>query len=198
MNYNLSYPSLNCSACRQVDVEHERKSYKEKEMSQNKKKVPIDQSVWLKLDPVARARNQSTHELIREILEGFLVVNQVDTEVKTERRVYRRKEVVLPAMIYEQSTNGDMGRYFSATIVDVSIGGARLAFPLDRKGRIKFLSSSKDFEIVCYFPDSEVLCRFKCNPKYLAKNDGNVQVGAAFSETGPESFEPLSNFLAVE
>ena len=167
-------------------------------MSQDKKVVQLDQSVWVKLKPLARERNQDIQELVQEILQRFLEDNQGDAEEMQERRRYRRKKIILPAMVYEKSPNGDMGRYFSSSILDVSIGGTRLVFPLDKEGRIEFLCSSKEFEIICYLPDSEVLSRFKCSPRYLVKKEESLQVGAAFRETDTGSFEPLSNFLSVE
>ncbi len=167
-------------------------------MPKDKKVVQIDQSVWVKLKPLALERKQDTQDLIQEILQRFLEDNQGNADEGQERRRYRRKEIIMPAMVYEKSPNGDMGKYFSSTILDVSIGGTRLVFPLEKQGKIEFLNSSQEFEVICYLPDSEVLSRFKCNPKYFLKDEESIQVGVAFKETDATSYETLSKVLSEE
>lgn len=161
----------------------------------SKKLVYVDEALLDMLEPVAQNSNLSLSALLDNILRGFISENRIAQDDSEEKRKFNRKTVVMPAMVYEKSTETNVGRYFSTTILDLSIGGTRMAFPIERDQKIEFIKTGSDFEIILYLSDSRVLSRFKCRLRHVEKNDFMVNVGGEFVQGDDFSHEQLHSFM---
>ena len=161
-----------------------------------KTSVQLESEIISRLEPIAQSRGITLDHLVYEILENYVQQSPLLSESKQERRKHKRKPVQIPAMVYEQSHQENIGRYFSATILDFSLEGSRVAFPLTVQGKLDFLQESSHFELICMIPDSEGLSRFKCQPIYSMKKDQTLQVGNRF-EGNPDNNirKQLTKFL---
>lgn len=161
----------------------------------SKKLVYIDEKILDILEPVAEKNNISLSILLDQILRGYLEENNMDEAGTEDKRKFRRKKVVIPGMVYEKSQEANVGRYYSTTVLDISIGGTRLAFPVDRDGKIEFIRNNSDFEIILYLSDTEVLSRFRCKLRHVEKDDYTIKVGGAFLQGDEYSHEQLNKYL---
>ncbi|WP_045216461.1 PilZ domain-containing protein [Desulfonatronovibrio magnus] len=160
-----------------------------------KKEVYIDEKILDRLESVAKRSELRLSTLLDQILRTYIEDNEVNSPITDEKRKFKRKNVVIPAMVYEKSQEANVGRYYSTTVLDISIGGTRLAFPIDRDGKIEFIRSNSDFEVILYLTDTEVLSRFKCNLKHVEKNDYTIKVGGAFTQCDEFSNDQLNQYF---
>ena len=164
-------------------------------MSNKLKKIHIDQEIYEQIKIIASRSNMRKEKLIEQILTGYIHNKGLDKIDKDEKRRFKRRQVVIPAIVYDKSEAPDTGRYFSTTIFDISPSGVSLVFPLDRENKIDFTKDHSDYELMFYFRDCEVISCFKCKPGYVVKNDYNIKVGGSFVETDDLSHEQLSRFF---
>ncbi|MFW5730818.1 MAG: PilZ domain-containing protein [Desulfonatronovibrionaceae bacterium] len=164
-------------------------------VEKSKKLVYVDEHLLDMLEPVAQSSSLSLSALLDSILRGFISDNKIAQTYNQEKRKFSRKSVVMPAMVYEKSGDTNVGRYFSTTILDLSIGGTRMAFPIERDQKIEFIKTGSNFEIILYLSDSRVLSRFKCRLKHVEKKDFMINVGGEFVESDDFSHEQLHSFM---
>ncbi|EFI33359.1 hypothetical protein Dthio_PD0687 [Desulfonatronospira thiodismutans ASO3-1] len=162
---------------------------------QSKKRVHIKEELHHKLNLVALQENLRPSVLLESILNDYIQEKEFIDMKADDKRRFRRKSVVLPAMVYEGSDDPNVGRYFATTVYDISVGGICLAFPLEREGKIEFLKSRSEYEVICYLSGSEELSRFKCIPHYASRDDYTLKVGGSFVQAPADSHDKLSQYL---
>lgn len=165
------------------------------------RKIYINEQVLDKLEVLAGKNNLSLSTLLNHVFTRYLENNKY-TAPDIEQRRFARRKLVTPSLIYEQIRRGgggeeaDMGRYFSSTILDISMGGLMLAMPAGNNGKLELLKMKSDFEVISYLSGSETLFRFKCRPEHVEKNDHAVKVGASFIEGENPQVQELEGYLA--
>ncbi len=130
------------------------------------------------------------------MLKDFIREEEFSDMKAHEKRGFTRKSVVLPAIVYESSDEPNVGRYFPATVFDISFGGICLSFPLERENKVEFLKAWSEYEVICHLSDSDEPSRFKCIPHYVARDDNTLKVGGSIVEASADSHDKLSRYLA--
>ncbi len=164
-------------------------------MSKSLKEILIDHEIYEQIKIIASRSNMRKEKLIEQILTGYIHNKELDKIDKYEKRRFKRRQVVIPAIVYEKTEAPATGRYFSTTIFDISPSGISMVFPLDREDKIHFTKDHSNYELMFYLRDCEVISCFKCKPGYVVKNDYNIRVGGSFVETDYSSHEQLSRFF---
>lgn len=159
------------------------------------KQVTICDDIFDTVKALADNNNIEVETLVNHILKKYLEDRLPSENGFSEKRKFRRKKIIIPALIYEKFKESDTGRYVPTTVLDISIGGARLAIPLERKSRIEFVRNSSEFEVVLYLSDGNGLSRFKCQVRHVDECDQAVKVGGSFQESDEYSHQQLDNFL---
>ena len=116
---------------------------------------------------------------------------------KKEKRLYKRKKVVIPAMIYESSADDNIGRYFSTTIFDISASGICIAFSLEKSDKIKLVKNKSNYEIIFHLNNNGTLYRIMCKPVYIMRNSYVVKVGGFFIESDGVNHKQLGRQLKL-
>ncbi len=160
-----------------------------------RKIVHIREELHNKINLVALQENLRPSVLLEMILRDFIREKEFAAMKTDDKRRFTRKSVVLPAMVYESSEEPNVGRYFAATVYDISFGGICLAFPLERENKIEFLNARSEYEVICHLSDSGELSRFKCIPHYVARDDFTLKVGGSIVEASADSHDNLSQYL---
>ena len=133
--------------------------------------------------------------LINQILKNFLHENITTDLGISEKRRFKRKKTIIPALLYKKAHNSKKGRYITTTVLDISIGGTKLAIPLESDSRVELINDNSEFEIVLHFSDNDAVSRFKCQPRHSARDDKIQNIGAAFLQCDEYSHEELSKYL---
>ncbi len=162
---------------------------------QTKKRVHIDKELLDKLQAIALEKKIRPSMLLEGILVEYIRKSKLDKEDLEEKRRFRRKKVAIPAMVYESSEEPNVGRYFSTTIYDVSLGGICLAFPLERYDKIEFIKTNSSYEVICYLSDPKTLSRFKCTPQHVKKNEYTLKVGGSLLGASRFSHDQFSECI---
>ncbi len=156
----------------------------------------IDESIIDRLAEIGKHNGLGLSALLSEILLSYLEENDPRWVSSEDRRGFTRKKVMIPAMIFEKSATELVGRYHSATILDISLGGVRLSLPLERDGKTEIIKKGNEFEIIFSMNGNNETMYFNCNLSRMQKTEHSIQVGAVFSETNPQSHECLQKCLA--
>ncbi|WP_028575419.1 PilZ domain-containing protein [Desulfonatronovibrio hydrogenovorans] len=161
-----------------------------------RRQVSITEEAYAGLKALAETNKLEVDDLVDHILKSY-IDEKLDFGAADEadKRRYHRKRVIIPALVYEQSSTSGVGRYVSTTVLDISIGGAKLALPMERTSRVEFLKNRNNFEVILYLSDTEELSRFKCELKYIEEREQMVSVGGSFLECDEYSSQQLTNYL---
>ncbi len=157
--------------------------------------IYIDECLLERLAVIGKKSALSVSALLNEIVATYLETNDPLFKQCEEKRNFKRRKIILPAMIFEKSTTDMVGRYYSATILDLSLGGVRLSFPLHRNGKTEIINKGAEFEVIFSMDDDSDPMYFRCSLNRIHKSGHSIQLGAAFCETDPQSHERLQKNL---
>lgn len=159
------------------------------------RQITIDGNILRILESVAAKNNIELDYLANHILRNYLEENTISGEVVFESRRFKRKKVIIPALIYEKLDKKGACRCLSATVLDISIGGLSLAVPIEVESEIEFLNNQTEFDVVLYLANTEILSHFRCQLTYVLKNEHTIKLGASFLECDEYSLQQLTVFL---
>ena len=156
----------------------------------------IGEEVLDELDALALAHGLSLSALLDQVLRGYLEGRKAAPgKSASEKRRFRRRKVLLPAMVFEKPRDGVGGRYYPTTIVDISIGGMRLSVPMPADGSVRIERDEEDFEVIFSLAEDSEPIRVRCRPQRVDRKASQLQVGAAFSGADADSHEQLQHYL---
>ncbi len=99
-------------------------------------------------------------------------------------------------MIYQGFEDVNVGRYFSATIFDISSGGICMAFPLEKSSKNELIKSESMYEIIFQLNKHKTIYRIMCKAVYIKINNYVVRVGGCFIESKDFKYEQLNMQLS--
>ncbi len=158
-------------------------------------KITVDIDTFQSLHLMAEKNNMAVDKLIKQILKNYLHENIAPDSGISEKRKFKRKKTIIPALIYKTTRNQEMGRYITTTVLDISIGGTKIAIPLEDNSRVELVNNNSEFEIILHLSDTDAISRFKCQIKHLDKDEQIQSVGASFLACDTCSHEELSRYL---
>ena len=158
-------------------------------------KIIIDIDTLQNLQLLAERNIMDVGILINQMLKNFLHEVITSDLGVSEKRRFKRKKTIIPALVYKKARNSEMGRYITTTVLDISIGGTKLAIPLEDDSRIEIFNNNSEFEIILHLSDTEAVSRFKCQLRHSAKDDKIQNIGAAFLQCDEYSHKELSKYL---
>ncbi len=142
------------------------------------KLVYVEQYLYDKLALIAQQKYITPSDLMDQILTDYFV-NKNNKIQNHEKRRFKRKNVFIPAMIYESIEDKNIGRYFSSTLIDISFGGISLGIPPEKIDKMEFIKSNSMFEVLFYCSEKG-LARFQCTPRHVIDEEDTVKVGSSF------------------
>lgn len=159
-----------------------------------KEKLYIDEGLLERLADISEQKKISVSALLNEIVGNYLDIEEYQGK-KNDRRKFKRKKVMIQAMLFEKSEHENSGRYHPTTILDISMGGVKLNIPLERTGKTDIFNAGSEFEVM-FSPDETtgplVLCCFLAR---MEKKEYGIQLGAQFTETDTNCHEFLQKYL---
>jgi hypothetical protein len=158
--------------------------------------ISVDVDTFQSLHLIAEKNNMEIQSLINMILKNYLYENiDSDTGI-SEKRKFKRKKTIIPALVYKPTRSKDTGKYLSTTVLDISIGGTKLAVPLEDDSRVEFSTHNSEFEIILHLSDNQDVSRFKCQLRHLEKDDKTQNIGVSFLECDQSSHAHLASYLS--
>ncbi len=144
------------------------------------------------LEKVAKEGRRSLSAMIENILYDYLKEKRIAPTMDSEKRRFFRKEVSLPAFVYESGAEARDAQ--AGIIVDISLGGLRISVPKDAKIEITE-SSEKQLELLFTLPNEKTPIQMKCKPARVKDSNGDLEVGASFIDSDFKSYQKLQNYL---
>lgn len=161
----------------------------------SQQQVAISSEIATTLARYAQTLNIELDNAVEQILSNFIQTSGLAATPLEEKRRFRRKKVVIPAVAYERSLYSNSGRYFATTLLDISIDGTKLFFPLEKQDKIEFLKTQNDFDVIFCFFGTDNISRFTCRFIHMEKNGINIMIGGSFIHSDAYSFDQLNQFL---
>lgn len=146
-----------------------------------------------RLVAMAKTRGCSVSKLALDILGDF-VRDDESRGTGAERRTFKRFPVEVPAMVYVTNKNS-VGRYHSAKVVDISMGGARISVAVGRGDELEIIRGDSEFEIILAAKDDPVPLYFRCRSRRVVPEEDAVDIGASFQESDEVSRGLLQQYL---
>jgi hypothetical protein len=148
------------------------------------------------LEMLNKAANQSGESLslflttiLAEYLDEKPAVLRGD-----DRRDFLRKGVDLPAVV-QMYINSNMSYYRTGTILDLSLGGARITFPRNQELDAKFDGRLSEMEIMFRLPEEHGTVSFQCECRRAFEDDGSMNLGICFADGDLQSHHALYKYL---
>jgi c-di-GMP-binding flagellar brake protein YcgR len=145
------------------------------------------------LESISVSERKSLSSIIETILFQHLKDRKTLQAVGSERRRYTRKKVSLPALIREAST--EYREYQAGTIIDISLGGLKIAVPKGTTIEITTDEQTKAIEVAFALPDATHLLRMKCQPRRANDAITDFQIGASIEDADFNSYKVLQQYL---
>jgi hypothetical protein len=164
-------------------------------MNSQIKGLYIDESLLERLAELGKNNSLSISALLNEIIGSYLEENDPQWSKKENKRIFQRKRVMIPAMIYKSSKSELIGRYHSTTILDISLGGIRLSFTPDSTSKNEMDKDGSEFEVIFSLDKEGEPVVLRCNLTRVKDTEHGIQVGATFSEANSHSHEYLQKYL---
>ena len=159
------------------------------------KNVYINELFLDRLDAAARKNNVSLNTFLNSIFMKYLESRVPEQLNVREKRLFPRKRVAIPAMIYEKMDQGDEDDFSSVTVSDISPCGIRLVLPLEMKVKTRLLKNNSEFEVIFPLSEEENCFHLKCRVEHIEKNEHIIRVGCSFVEGGNFSHEDLCAYI---
>jgi len=142
---------------------------------------------------IADEERQSISAIIETAIYNHLKEKKALQGIETDRRLYSRKQVSLPAFIMDKNSDGKEFR--TGKVTDVSLGGIRLSVPRGMGMEITTDSETNDFHIVFTLPDATQALNLKCKPQRFVEQGEEMHIGAAFVDSDFNSYKTLQQYL---
>ncbi len=164
-------------------------------MNNQIKGLYIDEVLLERLAKLGKNNSLSISALLNEIIGSYLEKHDPNWLKKENKRLFQRKRVMIPAMIYKSSESELVGRYHSTTILDISLGGIRLSFTPDSTTKNEIEKEGSEFEVIFSLDKEGEPVVIRCSPTRVKDTEHGIQVGAAFNEANSHSHEYLQKYL---
>jgi hypothetical protein len=129
---------------------------------------------------------------IRSYFERYGDSNNADNT--TDKRLYKRKNVDLPAVI-QIFSKGNQVRFSSGIVLDLSLGGIKLSIPKGIEHTIKDHADGMVIEVMFKMEDSTAPAIFKCKPRRVERGCEDLKVGAEFIDGAFTCQQELYRFM---
>ena len=149
-----------------------------------------NEDLKLLLENIAEEERRSLSSIIENILNSH-IKNKAGTKCSlTERRRYLRKDVSLPAFVYQSDARESTLQ--TGTVSDISLGGLRLSIPQGYD-----VQQEAEFDTIFTVPNEKVPVKMRCTIKRII-NDGETtkELGAAFINGDFPSYQRLHQYLS--
>jgi len=164
----------------------------------SRRQITLAGDICRSLEAFAAKNNMELEYLVNHILKNYLEKNNMSREAVSENRKFKRKNVIIPALMYEKLGKKEAGKCLSATVLDIAIGGLRLSVPFEVESEIEFIEDQTEFDVVLYLVSTEILSRFRCQLTHVQKTEHTINVGASFLECDEYSLQQLTEYLSQQ
>lgn len=138
---------------------------------------------------VAKADRRSLSSMIEMILTNHLSDKKAFLGI--EMRKHPRKPVSVPAVINQQGLE-HIGK---GSIIDISLGGARILIPKEFEQSITINSKGSKFDIIFNIPTENDPIKMTCESTRVIDNKDGIIVGATFVDAEFNSYKSLQTYL---
>jgi len=151
-------------------------------------------------DALRRAAGQEQRtiaSLLNKIVSDYLETRgylAADTP-RHERRRYPRQKTALPAIAHHK-IGSDALVGISCVIMDLSLGGALIAYPRGSEIKDTSISEIPNFNLCFQLPRSQSEVCIQCDACRVFDIDNGLKIGAAFLELGGQDLKMLDSYLA--
>jgi hypothetical protein len=132
-------------------------------------------------------------KIISDYLEkrGYLVGGALTQE----RRKHHRVKTALPAATYH-GTGVNSSTPFSCVVLDLSLGGALVAYPRGSEIKDTSIGEIPNFSLCFELPRIKEEVCFKCDLRRVFAIDNGLKIGAGFMDQNGGNLEKLGAYLA--
>jgi hypothetical protein len=131
--------------------------------------------------------------MIENALFMYLKDRKEFKEVQDDKRRHPRKKVSLPALI--SKLDSDDKALQAGIVLDISLGGLQISIPHDYKYEIHEEMDNRKISIVFTLPESKKPLVVQCMAHHVYNSDGDISIGASFSDTDFTSYQTIQNYL---
>lgn len=142
----------------------------------------------------AEQESRSLSSLLEIIINEFIDRDNPSLVSRVERRRFNRKSVSFPGIVQSGAKNNG-GLNKTVVIQDISLNGVRIAFPDEDDYQVLKEGKVDEFDIFFRLPNEQRPVSFKCKTRRLDDTEGDVRIGAFFSDADFDSYQALQNFL---
>lgn len=153
----------------------------------------VSRNLQESLVKIAPEERRSLSSLIELVLYNYLKMRKTFMVTNKERRTHPRKAILAPALI-KQYCPGET-KLDTAAIMDISLGGMRIAMPKDTKCEITGDPQASKFEIVFALPHENRPIYIMCEPCRVVDSKEIIHVGASFANAALDSYKELQTYL---
>ena len=149
------------------------------------------------LRKAASLEHRTMASLLDKIIADYLEKRgyTVGRTISQERRKHPRVNTALPAVTYYKT--GDISAVpFSCVVLDLSLGGALVAYPRGSEIKDTSIGEMPNFSLSFGLPRSKEEVRFRCDLRRVFNIDNGVKIGAAFIDSNEGHLERLGTYLA--
>lgn len=164
-------------------------------MDSHTRGLHIDEVILERLAELGKNNSLSVSALLNELITVYLEENDPNWLKNNDKRLFKRKRVMIPAMIYKSSESELVGRYHSTTILDISLGGIRLNFSPESTCKNEIDKDGSEFELLFSLDKEGEPVVLRCNLARIKNTEHGIQVGASFCEANAHSHEYLQKYL---
>ncbi|MBA4390180.1 MAG: hypothetical protein C0399_04500 [Syntrophus sp. (in: bacteria)] len=164
-----------------------------REVKEMKKDVTIcfrtSEDLRASLDKVAAGERRSLSSIIETVLYDYLKEKKELRSLKSEKRIYGRREVSLPAFVYKRGLGESALQ--TGTILDLSLGGLRVSVPQEYD-----VQQEGEFDTIFTIPNEKMPVKMKCSVKgVLDGTDNTREILAAFVDGDFLGYQKLHGYL---
>ena len=146
------------------------------------------------LRKAAQDESRTVASLLDKIIKEYLGrkgLISVSRDV-VEQRWFTRKEIFKPAFIIYES--GSKSRKAFVTILDISFGGALVAYPKSHQSRLP-IEDLPQFDLCFDLSEKEKSLCFQCRTNRIIDSGYGVQVGTNFINTNQSDLRKLRGYF---
>ncbi|HVN95383.1 MAG TPA: PilZ domain-containing protein [Syntrophorhabdaceae bacterium] len=141
------------------------------------------------LEKIADSERRSLSSIIETVLYNHLKDRHVLKGLKNERRGYPRKEVSLPAFVYQRESKESSLQ--TGIIIDLSLGGMRISVPEDYEAK-----DAGEFDTIFTIPNEKTPIKMKCAVKRVFGGPENTKdLAANFVDGDFSGYQKLHKYL---
>ena len=146
------------------------------------------------LDAIARQQRLSLSHVVESIIYHHQQQNAQTTKpVDPDRRLYQRRQVMLPAFI--SRTPSQIQEFETGSVLDISLGGIRFSVPGKTASKIQPNTDPSEYNVIFTLPDQRQPVKVRCRPQSVLDAAEEVQIGATFVDAEFHSYQNLQKYL---